>query len=155
MYLKNPTSVITSILMLLVVLSLSGSRSVCWSSSTWRGTEGDGGIGGMPTHFATDDDDGKHGARLGPPGCSDYVHAYYENRLEEEEICSSTFCCWLSFRPVARLPTGRWKVNIYLTSLHWRDAFTHCLSEFQWLSPFQIEHKMSKWSLFQLGKQGI
>ena len=86
-------SVITLILMLLVVLSLSGSRSVCWSSSTWRGTEGDGGIGGMPTHFATDDDDGKHGARLGPPGCSDYVHAYYENRLEEEEICSSTFCC--------------------------------------------------------------
>lgn len=65
---ENPTSVITLILMLLVVLSLSGSRSVCWSSSTWRGTEGDGGIGGMPTHFATDDDDGKHGARLGPPG---------------------------------------------------------------------------------------
>ena len=67
MYLKNPTSVITSILMLLVVLSLSGSRSVCWSSSTWRGTEGDGGIGGMPTHFATDDDDGKHGARRARP----------------------------------------------------------------------------------------
>ena len=37
----------------------------------------------------------------------DYVHAYYENRLEEEEICSSTFCCWLSSRPVVRLPTGR------------------------------------------------
>ena len=48
----------------------------------------------------------------------DYVHAYYENRLEEEEICSSTFCCWLSFRPVARLPTGRWKVNSSLASLH-------------------------------------
>ena len=86
--------------MLLVVLSLSGSRSVCWSSSTWRGTEGDGGIGGMPTHFATDDDDGKHGARLGPllaqltSYVGDYVvHTYYENRLEEEEICSSTFCC--------------------------------------------------------------
>ena len=94
---ENPTSVITLLLMLLVVLSLSGSRSVCWSSSTWRGTEGDGGIGGMPTHFATDDDDGKHGARLGPPGSAhfvgDYVHTYYENRLEEEEICSSTFCC--------------------------------------------------------------
>ncbi len=27
-------------------------------------------------------------------GDGDYhVHTYYENRLEEEEICSSTFCC--------------------------------------------------------------
>ena len=98
---ENPTSVITLLLMLLVVLSLSGSRSVCWSSSTWRGTEGDGGIGGMPTHFATDDDDGKHGARRARPSWLQltsyvgdyYVHTYYENRLEEEEICSSTFCC--------------------------------------------------------------
>ena len=55
--------------MLLVVLSLSGSRSVCWSSSTWRGTERDGGIGGMPTHFATDDDDGKHGRLYSALGC--------------------------------------------------------------------------------------
>lgn len=78
---ENPTSVITSILMLLVVLSLSGSRSVCWSSSTWRGTEGDGGIGGMPTHFATDDDDGKHGARLGPPGSAHFVGDYVRTYL--------------------------------------------------------------------------
>ena len=40
------------------------------------GLRGDGGIGGMPTHFATDDDDGKHGARLGPPGSAHFVGDY-------------------------------------------------------------------------------
>ena len=100
--------------MLLVVLSLSGSRSVCRSSSTWRGTEGDGGIGGMPTHFATDDDDGKHGgARLGPPGWGSSLR---RRLLRTYLLRKSTgggrdllqYFLLLTFvSSVARLPSGR------------------------------------------------
>ena len=56
---------------------------------------------------------------------------------------------------VVRLPTGRWKVNGFLASLYWTDAFTHCDLNFNGFHHFKIEHKLSKWLLFQLGKQGI
>ena len=96
--------------MLLVVLSLSGSRSVCWSSSTWRGTEGDGGIGGMPTHFATDDDDGKHGraasTQLGRLCVAVAALATIRESARGRDLLQ--YFLLLTFvSSVARLPTGR------------------------------------------------
>ena len=139
---ENPTSVITLILMLLVVLSLSGSRSVCWSSSTWRGTEGRRGDRRDAHPFCYWWWWWKTWRSARPSWLSSL-----RRRLRTYLLRKSTgggrdllqYFLLLTFvSSVARLPTGRWKVNICLTSLHWRDAFTHCYLNFNGFHHFKL-----------------